>query len=248
MRSTWQVVIEALLTATLASGAARADIEISPHAYVEASPDGTHYVRVTPDERQLGLLVAYEVVPGGPDRELWRTQGWYSFEVRLADDGHHLVRITDPLRGAGPSAADVAVAFYEDGRLVRSYSTRDLVHDDSKVFQTASHYGIYALEPKFWSNPQRAAVTLTLLDGFEYVLDAKTGEILSTRNLVPEDVAAPASATSAGASDESPGATVAEDEAEQQSRKSLGLAFLAGAALASLLGWVLVRSRPASRT
>jgi hypothetical protein len=227
-----------LLGAVVLAAPARADLEFTPRAYVQASPDGSHYVRVTPDEQQVGVIAAYAVVPGGPDRELWRTQGWYSFEVRLADDGHHLVRLADFLRGDGPSESDIAAAFYEDGRLVRSWSTRALVHDDGKVFRTTSHYDYLAGEPVFWSNPQRAALTLTTLDGYEFQFDAKTGKMTSERSLEPpagEEAEAAETATGPEAS-----SVETSTEAQPAAPKSstllpLGLAFLLGATGASIV-------------
>ena len=42
--------------------------------------------------------------------------------------------------GSEPKKQDLAVAFYRQGKLIKQYSTADLVKDKSKVRKSLSHY------------------------------------------------------------------------------------------------------------
>jgi hypothetical protein len=71
---------------------------------------------------------------------LWKTAGWYSFSVFLSRDGRHLIRIGNWPQGDRPKSDDLAIAFYDSGSLVKSYSTLDLLKDPSVVPKSVSHY------------------------------------------------------------------------------------------------------------
>jgi len=83
---------------------------------------------------------AYRVEDDGQLTELWKTSGWYNFEVLLSNDGKYLVRVGSHPAGSRPEAKDLGVAFYKNGQLLKSYSTAELVKDPRKVMATASHY------------------------------------------------------------------------------------------------------------
>ena len=90
-------------------------------------------------DQENGLGIAYRVRQDGTDEELWRTEGWYSFEVYLSFDGNYLVAMGPWSEGREPKKEDLAVAFYAKGKLLKQYSTTDLVRDKRKVVQSVSH-------------------------------------------------------------------------------------------------------------
>jgi hypothetical protein len=69
-----------------------ADSPRNPFPYVVTAGDGMVYFRMFPrpgpGNDSDGVGVAYRVRDDGSDVVLWRTQGWYSTEVFLSDDGH----------------------------------------------------------------------------------------------------------------------------------------------------------------
>jgi hypothetical protein len=142
--------------------------------------------------------VAYELRDDGSLNELWRVKGWYSFRCFLSDDGRYLVRLNDWPVGHKLSKEDAAIAFYDRGKLLRQFSTADLVKDETKVHPSASHYEWF-FRPKELAEdfpgpeaPQYADPTntfcLTTVDGITYTFDATKGEITaSRRNPLPKE-------------------------------------------------------------
>ncbi|WP_144391801.1 hypothetical protein [Pleionea sediminis] len=137
--------------------------------------------------------VAYKVQEDGTLKELYRTKGWYSSSVFVSRNGRYLVRMGPWSVGMEPAKEDLAIAFYEEGKLLEQYSTADLVKDKSKVVPTVSHY--------FWQAPspmddevteaERLRLRLHLdytntfelhtIDGWTYTFDVTTGKIKSTK-------------------------------------------------------------------
>jgi hypothetical protein len=170
----------------------RADSEGSPYAYVAAAWDGRYYFKMIPGKRpepyryltgeerdavEIGSIgIAYEVLPDGSSKELWRTEGWYSYRVYLSRDGNCLVRMGPWNRGQEPSKDDLAIAFYRKGKLLKEYSTEQLMRDKSKVQKSISHYRWieYQHEPEIRSD---GYFHLRTLDGMSYSFDIETGEI-----------------------------------------------------------------------
>lgn len=137
--------------------------------------------------------VAYKVGDDGSLKELYRTDGWYSFQVFVSRDGRHLVRMGLWSVGHEPAKDDLAVAFYEDGKLLKEYSTADLVKDITKVVPTTSHYFWQAPSPVDDKVTEAEQLRLRLhidytntfelhtIDGWTYAFDVTTGKINSTR-------------------------------------------------------------------
>ena len=122
---------------------ALADSPAAPFPYVETTFDGTHYFKMLPgephpfDENARGEFYR---VGEQKDELLWRTEGWFAFQVFLAGNGDHMVRMGPWSSGGEPATNDLAIAFYMKGQLVKSYSTKDLMPDPSKVRRSVSHY------------------------------------------------------------------------------------------------------------
>lgn len=168
------------------------DSEAAPASHVAASPGGQAYVRydmdpAAPFDATRCKVSAWRVGQAGEDELLWRAEGWHDFRSWVSDDGRHLVRLGPWPRGAGPEADDLAVAFVDRGRLVRQWSTRDLVRDDSRVPRSVSHYRFLhpELEPGFTRFKAGTAFQLTTVDGLRYTFDVASGRVLETEPLTP---------------------------------------------------------------
>jgi hypothetical protein len=103
---------------------------------------------------------------------------WYSHDVFLANDGDFLVRLGPWNSGSQPRKEDLAVAFYKEGRLLKSYSTAELMEDPKRVSRSVSHYewrssdAPYLGMGEFW---------ITTIEGRLFVFDLATGKIKSAR-------------------------------------------------------------------
>lgn len=84
--------------------------------------------------------ICYSLTEEGELVEAWRVRGWFSPEIYLSDDGKHLIRIGPCTKGHEPEAGDLAVAFYQNGKLLKSYSTADLVRRPGTILSSVSHY------------------------------------------------------------------------------------------------------------
>ena len=129
-----------------------------------------------------GRVITIQLVPLDPAAYETETSvnkyGWYAFSVFLSKDGAHLVRLGNWPRGHAPSDSHLAVAFYKYGLLMKSYSTKDLILDVTKVTPTVSHYFFLQGRPGF-SDSSSTVFTLTTVDGVEYHFDVSNGNIVS---------------------------------------------------------------------
>ncbi len=135
--------------------------------------------------------VAYRLTIEGRMEELYRTEGWYSFNVFISDDGRYLIQMGPWNSGDEVSEKHLALAFHKDGKLLKRYSTAQMVKDPDRIEVSVSHYRWMApgLHEKL-TDGQREALwprldndnkfTLHTLDGWTYVFDATTGEIISS--------------------------------------------------------------------
>ncbi|MDH5680187.1 MAG: hypothetical protein OEZ36_01255 [Spirochaetota bacterium] len=165
----------------------KGDDEAGSYAYVIASKWGRYYFKMIPagdgyHDRDKGSGVAYAVKSGQPDKEIWRVHGWYAFETYLSYDGIYLVRLGNWPRGHKPDKKHVGVAFYKSGKLLKMYSTKDLIVNESKVNPSISHYEYLnrAVKPGFVSDSGHQ-FQVTTVDNVKYVFNIKTGKVVSRR-------------------------------------------------------------------
>jgi hypothetical protein len=170
-----------LFLITFAGTVVRADLFQTPYPYVVASSDGKYYFKMLPTRKERFALdtngkgILYEVAEGKKDKELWRVSGWYSFSTYIYHDGKHLVRMGNG-NGGEPSNNHLAIAFYENGKLLKSYSTLDILKTPSKVPKGISYYRYLKDTPGFYKGTEMFSI-LTVED-IEYTFDVTTGEIL----------------------------------------------------------------------
>lgn len=178
------------------SACARADTPAPPYQYVAVSQHiGWVYFLMVP--RQLsgqsprdrflnpdGFGVAYQLLPDGTSKELWRTDGWYSYEVFLSINGEDLVAMGPWNELPGPKSDDVALSFFHRGKLVRKYNVLELVRDKSKIIESVSHYS--------WRDRKGGAsfdtsdtFSVKTCDGLTYDFDSKSGSIKYVHSVYP---------------------------------------------------------------
>jgi hypothetical protein len=178
-------VLTLLSTVVAFSAAARADDEASQVAYVKAAPFGRCYFKMVPDpkaryDRKRGTGYAYQVNEKGADKLLYKTTGWYARRVALTAWGRYLVRLGNWPRGRAPSSKHLGIAFYDRGKLIKRYSTKQLIKDISKVQPSVSHYTFLKKVVGF-SKRKRWLFAIVTVDGKRWTFDVRTGRVDSVK-------------------------------------------------------------------
>ena len=102
---------------------------------------------------------------------------WYAHQVYVSDDGRYLVRM-------GPWAAwlgELAVAFYENGRLLKAYVIAELFSDISDLSPPVSGYILLNLESSYDPSSNRLTIETTSND--IHTFDVTTGKIVSSKKI-----------------------------------------------------------------
>lgn len=175
-----------------------ADEEMGQYSYVITSDGGRCFfiMKTDPNDtwttREKGSGICYEVTRDGGFKEIWHTEGWYSFKTYLSSDGHYLVRLGNWPRGIKPSASHVGVGFYKDGKLLKLYSTIDLIRNISAIHPSVSHYEYldnkYEPSLEYQHDKGLWIFKLVTIDGVHYQFDIRTGQIIES---LPSDSPSP---------------------------------------------------------
>ena len=166
-------------------GSGTPDSEVAPYPHVSATGNGGAYFKMLPDpkkpyDRDAGSGTCY-FVAAGKDKTQWSVDGWYAYEVLLANDAEHLIRLGNWPQGQAPEEADLGVAFYKRDKLLESYSTKDLIEDLSKVRPSVSHYQYREGSPEF--DRRTNQLTLISVDRIRWVFDVTTGAVVEKKQL-----------------------------------------------------------------
>jgi len=131
--------------------------------------------KVITDKEAYGMC--YGIGDDGEFQEQWRTKSWYTFEGYLSVDGRYFVRL-------GPRASDfgwlsdLAIAFYDRGKLLKEYQVKDLITKREFLDQAVDYYmwrpSIQTLQTGF----RYDMFYLVTIDKNTYSFDYKTGDIL----------------------------------------------------------------------
>lgn len=182
-----------VLAASLAFGAvASADWPNVPSVWVTASDNGRSMFKMVPakskriDDKVVtereAFGVAYSVSEDGELKELWRAEGWYGYRGHLTNDGRYLVRLGPPMQ-EGSIASDLAIAFYDQGKLLKEYKVGELLKDEQALVHTSSHY---IWQPEKQTDPtgffpgMNSHFHLVMADKTSYAFDVATGAIVDT--------------------------------------------------------------------
>ena len=172
--------IFAVAILALADVPAVADEEAPESFYTKLTPDGLHlFVMISPYpnalERQNSRITYTQsglYRNDGSSTPIW-TVTWYAHNVEPLSDGVHLVR---PGPWASSSNSE-AVAFFAKGKLIRSYTVRDLVADPDLMPHSVSHFKWRSYEHL---NDHEKTYTIETKHGERYKFDVTTGDISSS--------------------------------------------------------------------
>ena len=161
-----------------------ADDEASNRVYVQSSEYGLFYAKSIPSE-SYGLSGKTQVFQVMPEQDqLLYTYDWYSPEIfisgYLAGPIVYVVQFGSWNRGHLASEKDLAVAFYKNNKLLKEYSTLDIVKDENNISTSRSHYTIFRKKLGFrrpWGN--QIIFDVELHSGEILLFDVETGEIIS---------------------------------------------------------------------
>jgi len=153
---------------------AAADSPARPRPYLKRSPRGL--VELT-----MGLTggTARRTDTG---RVLWKVE-FYAFpgQMVLLDDGRTFI-LRGPWARSRAGLANLALAFWRDGRAFREYSVGDLLRDRSRIQRTVSHFFWRNNRPTPGFKPGLSAdqrwFTLGLVDGTCYTFSTASGKIV----------------------------------------------------------------------
>jgi hypothetical protein len=158
-----------------------ADSEKRPEPVVYAGESGRCYAKSVPlnFDRESGQTDVF-IVQKGKDK-LVASYNWYANSIYLwcSHWQSHamqpiLVRLGPWPRGEAANNRDLAFALYTNGKMIKKYSTLDVVERANNVWQSISHYNIYK-EIK-GINSYDGTFSFTRFDDVEMRFNLETGE------------------------------------------------------------------------
>ena len=158
------------------------DTEREPYTYTRLSPNGQYlFVMLAPGTESAGEIpytVSGLYFNDTSTTPLW-TVDWWANSVDVLSDGVHLVRWD----WWASDTSDEALAFFANGKMLRSYRINDLLDTTLGLHKSVSDF-IWMKEegPAFDLNDH----TLTVATGNDekFTFDYTTGEIVSARRPV----------------------------------------------------------------
>lgn len=173
-------VIFAVAILALADVPAVADSEATPTSYTKPTPDGLHlFVMISRYDKAPEIRNSRSTYTqsglyrnDGSSTPIW-TVDWYADNVEPLSDGVHLVRPSPWVY----SSNSEAVAFFAKGKLIRSYTVRDLV-----AYSDLMPHSVYRFEWRSYKhlNDQEKTYTIETKHGERYTFDVTTGDISSS--------------------------------------------------------------------
>ena len=141
---------------------------------------GDRYAKCIPSELvgTNGITKIYRV---GKDQDvLEATYNWYSMQTYLsgASEKTSVVRVGPSNRGRYATTNSLALAFYYDGRLLKTYSTLDIVGRNDVVYDYWCESIGYGYIISASSKYLIYGFTLKAHDGRTLCFDVKTGELV----------------------------------------------------------------------
>ena len=150
----------------------------APKPHVSTSENGTYFFTMIPaddnDKNSKAFGKAYRLNPDGSMSLLWQVEGWYAYQVILSNDGKYLLRMGDWPLGCAISSLDLAIAFYKEGKLLKSYSTEDIIQKNSSIKCTVSHYTWV----KDYTMGYHHEFNLETIENMKLTFDIRTGNVI----------------------------------------------------------------------
>jgi hypothetical protein len=139
------------------------------------------------------VITVFRLRADGSLARLWRMDGWHAYSLFVSDDCRYLVIVRHGGPGHAPAPDDLALAFFDRGKLLKRYRVVELLKDPSRVRRTVSSYG-YVAYPRDPFQPDSEhydagaelgfeydhSFAVKTVDGLRYRFDARTGEITET--------------------------------------------------------------------
>jgi hypothetical protein len=163
-----------------------ADSPADPRPWVATSEGGDFFFKMVPPKwkkdgdryvmEREPFGVTYEISEDGEFKEVWRTEGWYTFEGYLSEDGRYFVRF-GPWASDQENHTDLAIAFYDRGKLLKEYQVKELITNPDLLEDSVSHY---MWRPEVQNKPNGfygGTFHLVMIDKMAYSFNYKTGEI-----------------------------------------------------------------------
>ena len=164
-----------------------ADSPAAPRPWVATSERGDFFFKMVPPKwkkegdryvvEREPFGVAYKISEDGDFEEVWRTEGWYTFEGYLSEDGRFFVRF-GPWASDQENHTDLAIAFYDRGKLLKEYQVKELIRKPDFLEDSVSHY---VWRPAIQTKPNGfygGTFHLVMIDKTSYSFNYETGEIL----------------------------------------------------------------------
>ena len=128
----------------------------------------------------------------GSNVPIW-TIDWYAPIVYVSSDGEHLARIgcCPSLKNSNkPDIQELAVAFYENGKLLKRYPISDLINNPSGLPKSVSHFQ-WDKDVSF--DDTLSELTIITTEDNKYVFNVKSGEMITGEaspitSFAPEDI------------------------------------------------------------
>ena len=148
---------------------------------------GDRYAKCIPAEEFSATNGVTKIYRVGKDQDvLEHTYNWYTRLIYLsgASEKTSVVRFGSSYSGHEANTNDLALAFYYDGRLLKSYSTLDIAGKPDNVSTSVSHYS-WAEGIRGYDYIRSASAkhliygfALKTKDGRTLCFDVKTGELV----------------------------------------------------------------------
>lgn len=168
------------LAVLLFSVACYADQEASNRPVVRSSEYGIVYAKSIPDEDygQKGKTYLYYV--GSEKDELICEYNWFANEIYIGGSGEtFVVRFGPWHRGYEPQDTHLAIGIYNGSRVVREYSTTDLIKMGSGISNSVSHYQVFGKRLGFrWISGDIFVFEVEGTCGKVFSFDLQTGSLI----------------------------------------------------------------------
>lgn len=165
-------------------GKAFADMPIMPYSYkIEVGGGKYVFIMLAEHSKPLSTSTGKQYASSGlylndgSDNPIW-TIDWYALKIYISSDSKHLVRMGEwPSLGKWrmPNVQQLAVAFYENGRLLKQYYIADLISRPLFLPRSVSHF---TWKKKELFNDGQGRLTIVTEENTEYVFDIKSGELI----------------------------------------------------------------------
>jgi hypothetical protein len=164
-----------------AGGQAIADQEASNSVYIRAGTHGRLYAKCIPEEGYGSKGQTRIYLVRRETDELQFTFDWYANDLQLQGTalGTSVVRFGPWARGHEASDMDLALAFYLNGKLLKSYSTLEIAGTKKNVSASESHYTVFKTGGRYrWVDSNYHLFEIETVDDRRLAFDVDRGELM----------------------------------------------------------------------